>query len=267
MELEYIQDAYTSKSFKVVSEAADVQLKSGKKRVTFDSQLFLDELFARAAKYARRQQSERADKSPSKGCKLYAGIDIVSYGASSAKMAFVCKERAHTTIDLIHNHVGNLRLLADYSRADVDFIEQFQLLLQAAFSCFGKRWYELSEYDVKRFKCARFCLVEVGQHPSLFFDEARYCRPEAVVSKFFESMLRCLGRDALRRLCVAIPSDFHTYQRLVLKRCLDGLGLANYIITIKSTALAMPFLAKVSSMLLFSLFHPLCNTASHGRRF
>jgi len=42
----------------------------------------------------------------------------------------------------------------------------------------------------------------------------------------------------------------------VLKRCLDGLGLDNYIITIKSTALAMPFLAKVSSMLLFSPLSP-----------
>ncbi len=252
MELEYIQDAYTNKSYKLISEDTDILVvKNGKKRVTFDSQLFLDEMFSKAIKYAKRQQPSGKDLT--KNCKLYVGIDIVSYGASTAKMAFVSKNRTslENKIDLVKHHIGNLKLLPDYTQADISFIEEFQLMVYAAFYCFGKRWYELSEYDVKKLKSDRFCLIEINQYPYIYFEEKRYYRIETVVAKFFECLLKCLSDDIMRnenklkRVCVAIPSDFHTYQRYILKNCLDSIGLKNYIITIKSTALAMPFLAKV----------------------
>ena len=123
-------------------------------------------------------------------------------------------------------------------------------MIKAAFNCFGKRWYELSQYDVKHFKTEKFRLVEINQYPYIYFDESCLYRVETIVSKFFESILKCLSTDIfrsenkLRKVCIAIPSDFHSYQRLILKNCLDNIGIKDYIITIKSTALAMPFLAK-----------------------
>lgn len=132
---------------------------------------------------------------------------------------------------------------------DIEFIEQFQLIIRAAFHCFGKRWYELSQYDVDHYKSDLFGLVEINQYPHIYFEDNKYYKIETIVSKFFETILKCVTHDIfrdnrLKRVCVAIPSDFHTYQRLVLKNCLESIGLENYIITIKSTALAMPFLAK-----------------------
>lgn len=123
-------------------------------------------------------------------------------------------------------------------------------MVKAAFSCFGKRWYELSQYDVNIFQTDNFSLVEIDQYPYIYFDKTHYFRIETLVCKFFESILKCISGDIfrydnkLKNLCIAIPSDFHTYQRLILKNCLDSIGLKHYIITIKSTALAMPFLAQ-----------------------
>lgn len=115
MELEYIQDAYTNKTYKVVTEGVNAHIKSSKKRVTFDSRLFLDDLFKKAYKYALNQMKKT--DSISKNAKLFIGIDIVSYGASNAKMAYVSKNKSsqETSIDLIENHIGNLKLLSNYT--------------------------------------------------------------------------------------------------------------------------------------------------------
>ena len=248
-ELEYIQDAYTNKSYRVVS--AKSAPRSEKKEVKFDSEIYLDELFKKAFTYAQNQ-GKRIDKSLSNNAKLYVSIDIVSYGASNAKMGFVARNKAtdKVTIDLVDNHIGNLRLLPSYNAKDIEFIEEFQLVIKATFQCFGKRWYELSEYDVKHLRSNMFSLVEINQYPHIYFDNTRYFRIETIVCKFFQTMLRCFGADVfqnenkLKKVCVSIPSDFHTYQRFILKHCLDHIGLSNFIITAKSTALAMPFLAR-----------------------
>lgn len=115
MELEYIQDAYTNKTYKVVTEGVNTRIKTSKKKVTFDSKLFLDDLFKKAYKYALNQMKKT--ENISKNAKLYVGIDIVSYGASNAKMGFVSKNKTsqETSIDLIDNHIGNLKLLSNYT--------------------------------------------------------------------------------------------------------------------------------------------------------
>lgn len=115
MELEYIQDAYTNKSYKVIPEDESTLIRTGKKKVTFDSKLFLDEIFSKAIKYANKQ-GKKVDKKFTKNCKLYVGIDIVSYGSSNAKMAYVSKNRTNleTKIDLVDHHIGNLKLMPSY---------------------------------------------------------------------------------------------------------------------------------------------------------
>jgi hypothetical protein len=255
-ELQYIQDAYTNKEYKLADHLVKTNKVLNKKAVKFDSTIYLEHLFKKAVKYAiiQAKASKKSSKTPSfdKNSRIFLGIDIVSYGASNAKMAYVCKNKLNTetTIDIVHNHIGNLKLLPDYNEKDIEFIEQFQLIIKSAFQCFGKRWYELSEYDVANYKSQLFSLVEINQYPYIYFDDERYYRIETIVCMFFNSMIHCLDLDisknerCIKKVCVSIPSDFHTYQRFVLKNCLDHIGLKNYIITIKSTALAMPFLAK-----------------------
>lgn len=246
--LEYTQNVYAKSTKKTIDTEKDVK----KKNVSFDSSVFLDELFKKAIKYAHFQSSSR-DRLAIKSCEIFVGIDIVSYGASNAKMSYVLKRidnSSKTSIDLVEDHIGNLKLMPTYTKNDTDFIDEFQLIIKTAFQCFGKRWYELSEYDVNNHKSDIFSIVEIDQYPYISFDDAKYYSVEKIVAKFFESMIKCLSADLVKspdrlsKLCVSIPSDFHTYQRLVLKKCLDSIGLKNFLITTKSTALAMPFLAK-----------------------
>jgi molecular chaperone DnaK (HSP70) len=68
-------------------------------------------------------------------------------------------------------------------------------------------------------------------------------------------MFECIGIDLanpafrwterILKLCVTLPSDFHSYQRLCLKNCFELIGLKNkFLLVNKSTALALPFMAK-----------------------
>lgn len=67
-------------------------------------------------------------------------------------------------------------------------------------------------------------------------------------------MFNCLGIDLsnefdlnekFSKLCVTLPSDFHSYQRLTLKNCFEQIGLKNrFLLVNKSTSLALPFMAK-----------------------
>jgi hypothetical protein len=115
MELEYIQDAYTNKSYKVISTTEPGVEVKVKKTVSFDSKHHLDEIFSKAISYAKKQ-NKKGQKS-TKNCKLFVGIDVVSYGASNAKMSYVSKNRINdeTNIELVENHIGNLKLMADYN--------------------------------------------------------------------------------------------------------------------------------------------------------
>ncbi len=223
-----------------------------KKVVSFDSSIFLDDLFKKAIKYAM-YQSNKKEKLMIKSCEIYVGIDIVSYGASNAKMSYVLKRIDNsnkTSIDLVEDHIGNLKLMPNYTKTDIEFIDEFQLIIKTAFQCFGKRWYELSEYDVNSHKSEVFNVVEIDQYPYISFDDAKYYSIDKLVAKFFESMLKCISPDLIKsperlnKVCISIPNDFHTYQRLVLKNSLDNIGVKNFLITTKATALAMPFLAK-----------------------
>jgi molecular chaperone DnaK (HSP70) len=151
---------------------------------------------------------------------------------------------------MTEDHIGNLKAMPQYSNQDVYFIEQFQSIIKSTFQCFGKRWYELTSDDLKCGKSASFKIIERNEFPCIYFDDARCYTTNRLVGKFFEAMLKCVGihmRDydsKLKNLCITIPSDFHTYQRLTLKNCLETIGLNNYIMVNKSTSLALPFLAK-----------------------
>ena len=158
--LEYTQNVYTSQQLAKKSASAEANEPSQtsetktKKNVSFDSSIFLDDMFKKAIKYAM-YQSPKKDRIMIKSCEIYVGIDIVSYGASNAKMSYVLKRIDNTnktSIDLMEDHIGNLKLMPSYTKDDVEFIDEFQLILKTAFQCFGKRWYELSEYDVNSHK-------------------------------------------------------------------------------------------------------------------
>ena len=228
--------------------------------VKFDeSSIFLDDLFKHALKLALNQAGDKKTPITSNSInslKISVGIDIVCYGAFNSKMAYVTINETQkdnvcfSSIEMTEDHIGNLKLLPKYTNQDIYFIEQFQSIIKSAFQCFGKRWYELTSDDFKVNKTNSFKIIERNEFPCIYFDDARCYTTNRLVSKFFETMLKCIGvsmRDydcRLKNLCITIPSDFHTYQRLTLKNCLETIGLNNYIMVNKSTSLALPFLAK-----------------------
>ena len=164
--LEYTQNVYVKQQLtkkKSESSSTDSGVSSAettsraKKNVSFDSSIFLDDLFKKATKYAMYQSSKK-ESVMIKSCEIYVGIDIVSYGTSNAKMSYLLKRidnSSKTSIDLCEDHIGNLKQMPNYTKDDVEFIDEFQLILKTAFQCFGKRWYELSEYDVNSHKSGK----------------------------------------------------------------------------------------------------------------
>ena len=150
--LEYTQNIYAKSNNNNTSKTDESNETSTKdvtsstrtkKVVSFDSSIFLDDLFKKAIKYAM-YQSNKKEKLMIKSCEIYVGIDIVSYGASNAKMSYVLKRIDNsnkTSIDLVEDHIGNLKLMPNYTKTDIEFIDEFQLIIKTAFQCFGKRWY------------------------------------------------------------------------------------------------------------------------------
>jgi hypothetical protein len=229
------------------------------------SSSLMDDLFKTALRFALRQQ--KSSNRPkiefdSSTQKISIGIDIVCYGAYNAKMAYCLTDESKSEdqeepelikIETLEDHIGNLKSSSDYTEIELDFLEQFQSMMHKCFHCFGKRWFELNEEE-KRFNSNfKFKLIEVDQFPHLqFLDDNlnRHFSMSEILCKFFRTMLKCVNNEMevfdenLKKLCVTLPSDFHSYQRLALKECFDHIGLKNFIMVNKSTSLALPFLQR-----------------------
>ena len=237
-------------------------------RVQFHS-LFLDNLFHKALEFSQTQSSDPNGTAASSSLtnlneqsKISLGIDIVCYGAYNAKMAYVLTKESEKSnnsgggnvelevIETVEDHVGNLKFRPDYTKDEAEFVEQFQCLIRTTFRCFGKRWLELGEFE-KQTLAKSYKLVEVDQFPRVLFEgEQKHCfSMNQIVCAFFATMLKCLRlREArsrnFKKICITLPSDFHSYQRLALKECFDTLGIDNFILVNKSTSLTLPFLTK-----------------------
>jgi molecular chaperone DnaK (HSP70) len=247
------------------SQSSSVKLinKNGddiKNRVTFDldemeeslkdKTSILNQTFKRAFKIVQQQNEQQnidLSKLKDDNKKLSVGIDIVCYGSFNAKMATVFMTNNDDEAEMITNHIGHL--IAPFNcDVDNDFIEWFNFLIKLAFRCFGKRWYELT---VEERSCPHkfpFRIVESNQFAFVSFKSNECYSMELLVSIFMRTMLRCLyltpknWNDQLKDLFVTVPSDFHTYQRITLKKCFKNIGLKSYRIVNKSTALTLPFL-------------------------
>lgn len=234
-------------------------------KVTFDSDIFLDELFNEAFKYSKIQS--RFKLTPNDHSKISIGIDIVTYGSYNAKMAYIITNdpivschnshkpatghhRLIEKIQIFEDHIGNLKYDASYTHDDFKFIDQFKTLLNKCFDCLGKRWYELNDADLDVSRSYSFKLVKRDHFPCVFFDEQRCYPINKILSKFFQTMLKSLNvnlnapSNSLKSVCVTIPSDFHTYQRLTLKNCLENINIKNFLLVNKSTSLTLPFLTQ-----------------------
>lgn len=229
-------------------------------KVKFESSIFLDDLFKKAYRLNKiSSKTKTHGVKYSDKCRYGIGIDIVSYGAFSAKMAYVTtkKDGTFSSIKIVENHIGSLKCCENSIMRDneKEFIEQFHLMISKMFELFGKRWYEITNADLKLPRNAMFKIVEKDQMASICFDEARTYSVNKILIKFFVSMLECIGIDLtnekfkwselITRLCVALPSDFHSYQRLCLKNCFEKIGLGDkFMLVNKSTSLALPFMSK-----------------------
>jgi molecular chaperone DnaK (HSP70) len=223
-----------------------------------ESLAFLDELFRNALRLAQTQAPSKLRKAVTfDKSKVSIGIDIVCYGAYNAKMAYVLTNETNTNnidlevIETVEDHIGNLKYSSKYSEVEIEFVEQFQSMMRATFLCFGKRWFELSEFERKVPSAAIFKLIEIDQFPYLSFGEGRSYSMNQIVCVFFQTMLKCLridtckfDMDSFKKICVTLPSDFHSYQRLALKQCFESIGLRNFILVNKSTSLTLPFLTR-----------------------
>lgn len=248
------------------------------RKVKFQPSFYLDHMFRQAFKIVQYQKSRTSNE-----CRIYTdeikknphamvsvGIDIVCYGAYTAKMAYVITNEDKSSddyyrngpqldiVEAVEDHIGNLKYNDQYSQQQKEFVEMFQALMRSSFLCFGKRWSELSPQEKECPANLGFKLVEKDQLPHLVFDEEKseYYPLNQLISRFFLYMLKTLCVDIeendgkalfpknFNRLCVTLPSDFHSYQRLALKECLDMLGLEDYLFVNKSTSLTLPFLTK-----------------------
>lgn len=231
-------------------------------KVTFDSEIFLNDLFKQAVKLARCEEPLKSYTKLSSHSRLSIGLDIHAYGPYNARMAVLVTDERDTThirmekIEIFEEHIGNLRYHESFTDEQLKFINGFKCLLGKCFECFGKRWHELSrDVELAVPKYAGFRLVEKGQFPWVYFDELRCYSVNQIVRKFFQAMFKCLGLDTqctahvdqIKNLCVTVPTDYHTYQRLLLKNCLRSIGIEKCMFVNKLTSLAVPFLAKNKS--------------------
>ncbi|CAF0759225.1 unnamed protein product [Brachionus calyciflorus] len=225
-------------------------------KVKFDSSIFLDDLFKKALRLSTINQTNKINKD---ALKYSIGIDFVCYGTYNSKMAYVITrpDGGFESIKIVENHIGNLKcdINRKISQNEKEFIEQFHMMLNKMFVLFGKRWYETSEVDLRLPKKAMFKIIEKNQVPYIWFDQSRHYSINQVLTKFFFTMFECVGidltnpaykwHDKILKICVTLPSDFHSYQRLCLKNCLEQIGLTNkYLLINKSTSLALPFMVK-----------------------
>jgi hypothetical protein len=220
----------------------------------------LEELFRRACDFvllrkSKQQVNLKLNEEPVVAS-IGVAIDIAAYGSQNAKMAItlVSSQNELISISIVDDHVGNLKLLPEYDRSSIEFVEQFKYLLMKAFQCFGKRWYELDDSERACSSDVQIELVEIEQDACVRFVETDcYYSIDEIVSAFVESMLACVGLDVfdeasinrLNKLSIVVPSNFHTYQRIRLRHCMDRLGIGEKIyITNKSIALVLPFASK-----------------------
>lgn len=231
-------------------------------KVTFDSEIYLDEIFRRAVKLAaanRRKPFKLYSYLSDRRSKLSVGIDIQTYGPYNARMALLTTNEANPKeidlerIEMFDDHVGNLKYDESFTSEQLEFVKEFKYLLGKCLECFGKRWNELrKDRELALSKSAEFKLVEKDQFPFVYYDESRVYSVNSIMQRFFRAMFECLSIDTmctahlahLKSVCVTVPSDYHTYQRLLLKNCLRSIGIEACIFVNKPTSLALPFLAK-----------------------
>lgn len=241
---------------------------------------FLNEIFNQAFNYSKKQSTLSSDKLPSKSTRLSIGIDFVGVCSDdiNARLAYVYSKpnggdmeqqqpnaslnatgsSSHSTksstkpnVEIVDDHIGCLKYLSEYKEHDVLFIEQFKYLIRMAFKCFGRKFYELNLLDeAKWLKTMPFQVVNKLEIPYFKFNDERSFNCEYIIGKFVEYLLKTLDiqlvdlNDELVDLCVSVPTDFYTFQRISLRNCLESIGIKKYKIINKSSALTVPFLLK-----------------------
>ena len=228
---------------------------------------FLEEIFHQAYDYSRRQSKVIETAPPKSSAQLSIGIDItcLDHYEVNARLAYVMNcsvdrsfEALHedgktrSNVEIVQDHVGNLKFLADYEPSDTKFIKQFKCLIGLAFKYFGKKFYEIqaSLESKKYLKSMPFRIVCQDEMPHFQFDEARCFSIEQILGHFFSTMFKTLdvSSETLNKngnsLCISVPTDFYTFQRVTLVNCLESVGIKNLRIINKSSALVIPFLLK-----------------------
>ena len=220
-------------------------------KVRFDEEAFLDDLFKRAFKLA--QLGKTGLVSIDNEYRVSVGIDITTYGSCNARMAALITDEPSSDqvklerLEMLENHIGNIRYHSSILPDDVEFINKYKFLLVKCFECFGKRWYELGkDAELKMPPGASFKLVEREQFAWVCFDEARCVSVNVIMRKFFQTMLKCVNVDSacIKCVCITIPSHYHSYQRLLLKSCFHSIGIERLLLVNKPNSLVLPFLAK-----------------------
>ena len=146
---------------------------------------------------------------------------------------------------VVHEFIGNAGALKYEEPADAEFIKLFQMMLDCAFKCFGKRYNQLSKEELKWPNDADFTIVEKQQFAALKFDDNIFVA-DVIVTKFIQYALKIFDSNLLdkkiKELCMTFPSDFDTAQRSMLRECLTRLSIKKCNLITKPLAIAAPLL-------------------------
>jgi hypothetical protein len=181
-------------------------------------------------------------------------MDLYHSGTNNACLAFglslkrmdspVKGKRAPMIID---EFIGNIGAISFTDENDSKFAKKFQLMLESAFKCFGKRYNQLSKDEMKVPVDAGFKIAEKNQFAAVKFDDENVFTAGVIITKFIQYTLKSFNDPSvlnkkIKELCITFPSDFDTVQRNDLRECLNLLSIKKCNLITKPIAIAAPIL-------------------------
>ena len=220
----------------------------------FEDSAFLDEIFKRAFVLTSKPLLDRKlfyeNIAGNKSANV--NIDLYHSGTNNACIAFGHSlKRNESARDIkppmiVHEYIGNAGALKYDEQEDADFIKHFQMMLDCAFRCFGKRYNQLSKEELKWPQDADFTIVEKQQFAALKYDADNILVADVIITKFIQYSLKIFDPSVLdkkiKELCMTFPSDFDTAQRTTLRECLTRLSIKKCNLITKPLAIAAPLL-------------------------
>lgn len=207
----------------------------------------LEELFQTTFKIVRPDIVKKLQNIPYRS--ITVGIELFSDTQFNSSLAYAeTKKERNAETDLprqVDNHIGNIANFDTINSFDLETIKKFNSLIKIVFTCFGKKFTELSKEKIDSVKSNDFSILEEHQSISILFNGNTYSI-DVVLSKYIQYLLKTFEIEEvnkrIKELCITFPNDFTSVQRLTLTEILTRLSIKKYTFVTKNVALAGPTL-------------------------